>query len=130
MRLGGRRSAANNPFRRILRARIPLCFGSDGMPYGPLFGIHWAVNGFFEDQRISPEDAIRAATAGGAYASFSESETGTLEAGKLADFVVLRRDPLENPERVAQLPGGPTWVGRERADAGSAKSGGGRTRPA
>src|SRR2546426_1723361 len=102
-RLGEERSAKNNPYRKILRAGIPLCFGSDGMPYGPLFGIHWAVNGFFEDQRISTEDAIRAATAGGAYASFSENETGTLEAGKVADFVILRGDPFETPERIAQL---------------------------
>src|SRR2546428_2491333 len=101
-----------------------MCFGSDGMPYGPLFGIHWAVNGFFEDQRISPEDAIRAATAGGAYASFSESETGTLEAGKLADFVVLRGDPLETPERIAQLRGGATLVGRGTRVAGAPQNGG------
>src|SRR3989441_1252711 len=121
-RLGRERSVANNPFHKILRAGIPMCFGSDGMPYGPLFGIHWAVNGFFEDQRISPEDAIRAATAGGAYASFSESETGTLEAGKLADFVVLRGDPFETPERIAQLRVGSTWIGGERVYAGSPKS--------
>jgi predicted amidohydrolase YtcJ len=121
-RLGGERSAANNPFRKILRAGIPMCFGSDGMPYGPLFGIHWAVNGFFPDQRISPEDAIRASTAGGANASFSESETGTLEAGKLADFVVLRGDPFDTPERIAQLRIGSTWIGGERAYAGSPKS--------
>src|SRR5256712_8663120 len=103
-RLGEERSAANNPFRKILRAGIPLCFGSDGMPYGPLFGIHWAVNGFFEDQRISPEAAIRAATARGAYASFSENETGTLEAGQGARFVILRRRPVGTPQPDAQMP--------------------------
>src|SRR2546428_11145493 len=80
------------------------------MPYGPLFGIHWAVNGFFEDQRISPEAAIRAATAGGAYASFSENETGTLEAGKVADFVILRGDPFASPQGIAPLPIGATSV--------------------
>src|SRR2546425_1541672 len=105
-RLGEERSAANNPFRKILRAGIPLCFGSDGMPYGPLFGIHWAVNGFFEDQRISTEDAIRAATAGGAYASFSEKGTGTLEAGKGSDFVILRGEPFETPQRTARARSG------------------------
>src|SRR3989449_81614 len=118
-RLGVARAAKNNPYRKILRRHIPLCFGSDGMPYGPLFGIHWAVNGFFEDQRLSPEEAIRAATAGGAYASFSESETGTLEAGKVADFIILRGDPFETPERIAQLRIGSTWIGGERVYAGS-----------
>src|SRR5438445_11014402 len=99
-----------------------MCFGSDGMPYGPLFGIHWAVNGFFEDQRISPEDAIRAATAGAAYASFSESETGTPEAGKLADFVGLRAHPFQTPERIPPPRAGSTWLGGDRGSAGSPKS--------
>jgi len=67
-RLGAARTVANNPYRTILRRRVPLCFGSDGMPYSPLYGVHWAVNGFFENQRISPEEALRAATAGSARA--------------------------------------------------------------
>jgi len=121
-RLGAGRFTANNPFRGILRARIPLCFGSDGMPYGPLFGIHWAVNGFFEDQRLSPGEAIRAATAGGAYAAFEEHEKGSLESGKLADFVVLRGDPFETPEQIAQMQIQSTWIGGDRAYAIPSKS--------
>ena len=110
-RLGTNRAAANNPFRRILRRRIPLCFGSDGMPYGPLYGIHWAVNGFFEDQRISPEEAVRASTAAGAYASFEEVRKGTLERGKLADFLVLRGDPFREPGSIAGMKVDSTWIG-------------------
>src|SRR3989442_6623020 len=87
------------------------------MPYGPLFGVHWAVNGFFEDQRLSPEEAIRAATAGGAYAAFDEPEKGTLESGKLADFVVLRGDPFETPDRIAQIRIGSTWIGGDPVGA-------------
>lgn len=121
-RLGGERVAANNPFRKILRSRVPLCFGSDGMPYGPLFGIHWAVNGFFEGQRVSPQEAIRAATAGGAYAAFEEDEKGTLEAGKLADFVVLRGDPFVTPHEIAQIRIASTWLGGQRVYKGSSKS--------
>ncbi len=114
MRLGPERASRNNPYRRILRRRIPLCFGSDGMPYGPLFGIHSAVNGFFDDQRISPEEAIRAATAGGAFASFEERLKGTLEPGKLADFVVLDGDPFANPEHIREIPIASTWIGGAR----------------
>jgi len=121
-RLGVDRVAANNPFRGILRARIPLCFGSDGMPYGPLFGVHWAVNGFFEGQRLSPEDAIRAATAGGAYASFEEAEKGTLETGKLADFVILRADPFATPDQIAHMRIDSTWLGGQCVYNGSSKS--------
>ena len=109
-RLGKERVSGNNPYRRILRHGIPLAFGSDGMPYGPLFGIHSAVNGFFEDQRLSVEDAMRAYTAAGAFASFEESLKGTLEPGKLADFVVLDDDPFAEPERIRDCRIHSTWI--------------------
>ncbi|HYM39037.1 MAG TPA: amidohydrolase [Thermoplasmata archaeon] len=110
-RLGRDRASKNNPYRQILRRGIPLCFGSDGMPYGPLYGVHWAVNGFFEDQHISPEEAVRAYTAGGAYASFEERTKGSLEAGKLADFVVLAGDPFAEPDRIRRCRIASTWLG-------------------
>ncbi|TLZ56379.1 MAG: amidohydrolase [Methanobacteriota archaeon] len=113
-RLGPIRTARNNPYRRIARLGIPLCFGSDGMPYGPLYGIHWAVNGYFEDQRLSPEEAFRAYTAGGAYASFEEHEKGTLGAGKLADFVILDGDPFRNPTAIDRCRVRETWMGGRR----------------
>lgn len=117
-RLGRDRASRNNPYRRILRRRIPLCFGSDGMPYGPLYGIHSAVNGFFGDQRISPEEAVRAYTAMGAYASFEEDVKGTLEAGKLADFVVLEGDPFAEPDRIRTCRIHSTWIGGTRVHVG------------
>ena len=116
-RLGPDRASANNPYRRIMRHRIPLCFGSDGMPYGPLYGIHWAVNGFFEDQRISPEEAFRAYTAGGSYAAFEEDRKGTLEADKLADFVVLDGDPFAEPESIVSCRVRETWLDGTRVFA-------------
>jgi hypothetical protein len=109
-RLGARRMARNNPYREILRRRIPLCFGSDGMPYGPLYGIHWAVNGFFPAQRIPPEDAVRAYTAGGAFAAFEETKKGTLEPGKLADFIVLDGDPFLEPGSIQRCRVRETWI--------------------
>ncbi|MCI4371907.1 MAG: amidohydrolase, partial [Thermoplasmata archaeon] len=113
-RLGAARARTNNPFRRILRHRIPLCFGSDGMPYGPLEGLHWAVNGFFADQRLAPEEAFRAYTAGGAYAAFEEATKGTLEPGKLADFVVLDGDPFREPRSIRGCRVRETWIDGER----------------
>jgi len=110
-RLGRERARGNNPYRRILRHGIPLAFGSDGMPYGPLYGIRSAVNGFYEDQRISPDDAVRAYTAGGAFASFQEASQGTLERGKLADFVVLDGDPFAEPDRIGRCRIASTWIG-------------------
>lgn len=109
-RLGPERARHNSPFRRIVRGRIPMCFGSDGMPYGPLEGIHWAVNGFFPDQRVTVEEAVRAYTAGGAYASFEEREKGTLAVGRLADFVVLHDDPFAAPDRIDSVRIDSTWI--------------------
>jgi predicted amidohydrolase YtcJ len=114
-RLGSLRIRNNNPYRRIVRHGIPLCFGSDGMPYGPLYGIHWAVNGYFEDQRLSPEEAFRAYTAGGAYAAFEERTKGTLEPGRWADFDVLDGDPFEDPSRIDRCQVRETWIGGDRA---------------
>ncbi len=46
------------------------------------------------EQRLTAEEALTAFTVHSAYASFEENLKGTLEAGKLADFVVLGADPL------------------------------------
>ncbi|MCP3984227.1 MAG: amidohydrolase [bacterium] len=48
-------------------------------------------------QRLTVEQALYAYTMGGAYASFEEDEKGSIEAGKLADFVVLSNDPRTVP---------------------------------
>jgi len=95
-RLGRARLEGNNPFREIVRRRIPLAFGSDGMPYGPLVGLAGAVDAPFPAQRIPATEALRAYTAGGAFAGFAESDVGTLAAGKLADFVILAGDPRQD----------------------------------
>src|SRR5205085_12021922 len=48
--------------------------------------------GWIPEQKISVEDALRAYTTGGAYASFQETEKGSLTPGKLADVVIIDRD--------------------------------------
>jgi hypothetical protein len=108
-RIGRARLERNNPFRHILRRRIPLAFGSDGMPYGPLGGLAGAIDAPFPAQRIPATEALRAYTAGGAFAAFAESDVGTLAAGKLADFAVLSGDPRRDP--VADLAVDATVVG-------------------
>ncbi|MET9263192.1 amidohydrolase [Amycolatopsis sp. NPDC004079] len=49
---------------------------------------------FSVEEALTPAEALRAYTYGSAYATFAESYLGTLEPGKLADFVVLSADPL------------------------------------
>lgn len=56
------------------------------------------------DQRVSPYVALQAMTIWPAYQIFEEATKGTIEVGKLADFVVLSGDPLEvDPENLDQL---------------------------
>ncbi len=63
-------------------------------------------------QRITVEEAIRVGTLNGAYASYEENLKGSIEAGKLADLLVLGRDPLkENPSTLVTIPVERTMVG-------------------
>jgi len=91
-------------FRSLLDARAKVAFGSDWFvaPPTPLEGIYAAVTrqtlddknpgGWVPQQKIKVEEALRAYTSDAAYAQFSERKKGTLEAGKLADFILIDRD--------------------------------------
>ena len=63
-------------------------------------------------QKITVEEAIRVGTVHGAFASYEESVKGSIGAGKLADLVVLGRDPLSNPpSELIKIPVERTMVG-------------------
>jgi predicted amidohydrolase YtcJ len=63
-------------------------------------------------QRITIEEAIRVGTLNGAYASYEEKLKGSIDVGKLADIVVLGRDPLrENPPTLITIPIERTMIG-------------------
>jgi len=56
------------------------------------------------EQRVSTLDALKSITINAAYQSFEEDRKGSIEVGKLADFVVLSADPLEKaPEELWDL---------------------------
>ena len=56
------------------------------------------------EHRITPFEALRAITADAAWQNFEEDRKGTLEAGKLADMVVLSDDPLAvNPMKIKDI---------------------------
>jgi len=93
-RLGERRAVRNNPFREALNAGVRMVFGSDCMPFSPLYGIISAVNAPHEAQRITAEEAVAAYTREAAYASFEERSKGTIAAGMQADLVILSADPF------------------------------------
>jgi hypothetical protein len=68
--------------------------------------------GWVPEQKIKPEEALRAYTVSAAYAAFEEKEKGSLEIGKLADFVILSDDPLSvRPEAIEKIQVDATVVG-------------------
>ena len=104
-KIGGRVSEAYS-FKSFLDNGIKVCFGSDWevAPLNPLAGIYAAVtrrtldgnnpDGWLPEQKISVEDAIKCYTLNSAYAAFEEDLKGSIEPGKLADFIVLTDDLL------------------------------------
>jgi predicted amidohydrolase YtcJ len=110
-RIGPVRCASSYACRSVLEAGAKLAFGSDWSvaPLNPLLGLDAAVNrrtldgkhpgGWYPEQRIGVREAVEAYTLTSAYAAFQEKDRGSLEVGKLADFVVLSRDILAEAER-------------------------------
>lgn len=85
------------PIKSMLDAGLTVANGSDGpctLP-DPIFGIYAACTHPNPDERISVIDALKMATIGGAKLSFDENDRGTLTVGKIADFVVLDKNPLK-----------------------------------
>ncbi len=94
-RLGWERAKGMNPFASVVKAGIPLAFGSDGMPFGPLFGIVGAIDHPEPSQRLTLRQALLAYTQGSAFACGIEGQVGTIAPGQLADLVVLSHLPDE-----------------------------------
>jgi hypothetical protein len=104
--LGPARSSHANAFKLLDEAGAVQAFGSDYpvFPMDVLRGIYTAVTrqmpdgspagGWYPANRITVEAALRHFTRDAAYAAFMERELGSLEPGKLADFVVLSEDIL------------------------------------
>ena len=57
------------------------------------------AGGWFPDQRVTVQEAVRFYTLNNAYATFEENIKGSIKEGKLADLVVLDRDILSVPPR-------------------------------
>jgi predicted amidohydrolase YtcJ len=103
-RLDSTRLKGTYAFRSLLETGANLTFGSDWpvAPLDPIAGIYAAVTrrtlddknpgGWYPDQKISVEQALRCYTVNNAWSGFQENKTGQLKAGMLADFTVLSDD--------------------------------------
>jgi predicted amidohydrolase YtcJ len=105
---GAQRSAWMTPMRAFIDAGLPVSTGTDAptIPYPPFWTLYHFITRntitagvMGPEQRISREEALRAATLGNAYLTFEENIKGSIEPGKLADLVVLEEDFFTCPER-------------------------------
>ena len=108
-RLGPARARTSYAWRSMLDAGAPLAFGSDWpvAALDPLLGLYAAAtratldgrhsDGWFPEQKLTVVEALRAYTAGSAFAAFEENEKGTISPGKLGDLVVLSDDLFSIP---------------------------------
>ncbi len=109
--------------RSFLEAGIRPTIGSDYVPgpFEPMMFLQSAVTRadtkgtvWGPKQKITVEEALRVGTINGAHASFEEKLKGSIEPGKLADLVVLGRDPvLADPFTLVNIPVERTMVGGE-----------------
>lgn len=127
---GSERLAYFQPYRTIFQLGAIAGGGSDHMqkigslrsinPYNPFLGMwvtltrraRWLGEPLHPEQAITREQAIRFYTINNAYLTFEEKEKGSLEPGKLADFIVLDRDILTCPaDEIKDIQVMATWLG-------------------
>lgn len=126
-RLGPTRLYGAYAWQSLLQTGVIIPNGSD-FPVeavNPLISFHasiarqdardWPAGGWYPEQKMSREDALRSMTLWAAYAGFQEKELGSITPGKYADFVVLDQDIMRVPaELVLQTRVLSTWVGGRR----------------
>jgi predicted amidohydrolase YtcJ len=109
-RLGYARTFGAYAWRSLLNTGVIIPNGSD-FPVervNPLFSFHaavsrqddnsWPPGGWFPEQKMTREEALKSMTIWPAYAAFQEQTMGSLTPGKFADFVILDRDIMTIPD--------------------------------
>ncbi|MEP6618841.1 MAG: amidohydrolase [bacterium] len=110
-RLGPTRLLGAYPWRSLLNTGIVIPNGSDAPveSINPLFSFHsavsrqdadnWPAGGWFPEQKMTRDEALKSMTIWPAFAAFQEATMGSLTPGKLADFVILDRDIMTVADR-------------------------------
>jgi predicted amidohydrolase YtcJ len=105
-RLGAERVKGSYAWRTFRQRGVRLIFNSDltGSDHNIFYGLHSAITrrdralqppgGWYPEQRMTPEEAVRGYSTWAAFASFTEKETGVLAPGRWADITVMDIDPL------------------------------------
>lgn len=123
-RVGHERSKYHYCWRKLLDNGMILTSGSDNPceSYDPMHGVYAIVTrqgmdgypdgGWFPEERVSVYEALSMYTRNAAYVSYEEDIKGTIEAGKLADFVILDQDVFHTaPEKIKDITVEKTFLG-------------------
>ncbi|HPT21628.1 MAG TPA: amidohydrolase [Bacteroidales bacterium] len=109
-RIGSERSKGAYAWKSLADAGAILAFGTDYQvePINPMEGLYASVtrkdrkgeegNGWYPEQKITMENAIKYYTLGSAYAQFMENRKGMIKKDYLADIVITDKDLLAIPE--------------------------------
>jgi len=119
--LGEERIRYFHPYKTIINSGLMFCAGSDHMikfdskasinPYNPFLGMYTMIthktergNCYYPEESISRIEALKAYTVNNAFKSREENIKGSIEPGKLADFVILNKDILScTPEELRDM---------------------------
>jgi len=130
-RLGSARLTGAYAWASMLKNGVPLAFGSDYPVESPdpFAGLATAISredpagqppgGWMPAEKLTFEQALAAFTTGGTYAAFAEDRLGTLQPGRMADFLLIDRDiAAATPAEIRATKVLETWVGGKRAWVG------------
>jgi predicted amidohydrolase YtcJ len=108
------------PMNALREAGVTVSLATDNVPISLFYPVSQTVarkdfktkRMFGDKQALSRMEALRCATANGAYLTFDETKKGSLEAGKYADLTVLSADPLTVAEdKIADMTAQMTMIG-------------------
>lgn len=125
-RLGRRHLTGAYAWRELLESGARLALGSDFPvePINPMFGLHAAItrrdrngqppSGWLPHEALDIHEAIRGFTLDAAYAGHNETQTGSLEPGKYADFILVAGDLIHlakhAPDFIPKVRVSETWI--------------------
>ncbi len=123
-RVGGERAKYHYCWRTLLDRGVILTAGSDSPceSFAPMDGIYaittrkgmdgWPAGGWFPEERVTVYEAVSMYTRNAAFVSYEEDRKGTIESGKLADFVLLDADVFRTePEKIKDICVKKTYLG-------------------
>ena len=126
-RVGKKRMKTSYVYKRLCNEGLNICISSDCPvdSLNPMDSIYVATNrkdyngypneGWIMEEALTVEEALYGLTMGGAYASYEENIKGSIEKGKLADFVIISDDIMSiNKEKIKDIKIEATYLGGKK----------------